>query len=85
MNSFDTNYIFNDNKNLGQYDLNAIPSQMTPCYSYPASLMNQNEIPIEHEYFDQYDSYVISSEIIPCYSYPESLANQNNISIELSR
>ena len=25
MNSFDTNHIFNDNKNLGQYDQNAMP------------------------------------------------------------
>ena len=25
MNSFDTNYIFNNDKNLGQYDQNAIP------------------------------------------------------------
>ena len=28
MDSFDTNYIFTNNKNLGQYDQNAIPSQM---------------------------------------------------------
>ena len=48
MNSFDTNYILNDNKkNLGQYDQNAIPCQMMPCYSYPVSQMNQNEIGIE--------------------------------------
>ena len=47
MNSFDTNYILNDNKDLGQYDQNAIPSQIIPFYSYPASLMNQNETPIE--------------------------------------
>ena len=47
LNSFDTNYILNDYRNLGQYDQNAIHSQILPCYSYPASLMNQNEIPIE--------------------------------------
>ena len=45
--SFDTNYIFINNKNLGQYDQNAIPSQIMPCYSYPGNLINQNEIPIE--------------------------------------
>ena len=44
MNSFDTNHIFNNNKNLGQYDQNPIPSKIRPCYSYPASLTNQNEI-----------------------------------------
>ena len=45
--SFGTNYIFTNNKNLGQYDQNAIPSQIMPCYSYPGNLINQNEIPIE--------------------------------------
>ena len=50
MNSFDTNYTFTNNKNLGQYDQNdqnAIPSQIMPCYSYPGNLINQNKIPIE--------------------------------------
>ena len=48
MNSFDTNYIFNDNKNLGQYGhMQYHISQIMPCYTYPASLMNQNEIPIK--------------------------------------
>ena len=47
MDSFDTNYIFTNNKNLGQYDQNAIPSQIMPCYSYPGNFINQNEIPIE--------------------------------------
>ena len=44
MNSFDTNHIVNDNKNLGQYDQNSIPSQIMPWYSYPTSSMNQNVI-----------------------------------------
>ena len=47
MDSFDTNYIFTNNKNLGQYDQNAIPSQIMPCCSYPGNLINLNEIPIE--------------------------------------
>ena len=47
MNSFDTNYTLNNNKNLGQYHQNAIPFQIMACYSYLSSLMNQNEIPIE--------------------------------------
>ena len=47
MDSFDTNYIFTNNKNIGQYDQNVIPSQIMPCYSYPGNLINLNEIPIE--------------------------------------
>ena len=47
MDSIGTNYIFTNNKNLGQYDQNAIPSQIMPCYSYPGNLINQNKIPIE--------------------------------------
>ena len=37
INSYDTNYIFNDDKDLDQYDLYAIPSRIMPGYSYPAS------------------------------------------------
>ena len=44
MNLFETSSILNDNKNLGHYDQNSTPSQVMSCYSYPASLMNQNEI-----------------------------------------
>ena len=44
MNSFNTNYILNNDKNNDQ---NAIPFQIMPCYSYPASLMNQKEIHIQ--------------------------------------
>ena len=47
MNSFDTNYVRIYNKDLGQYDLYAIPSQIMPYYSYPTSLVNHNEIPFE--------------------------------------
>ena len=47
MNSFDTNDTINYNKNLGQYDKNAILAQIMTCHGYPASLMNQNEIHIE--------------------------------------
>ena len=47
MNSFDNNDILNDYKNLGQYDQNARPSQIMTCYNSPASLVNQNEIPVD--------------------------------------
>ena len=47
MKSFDTDYILNDSKKFGQYDQNAMPSQIVPCSSYPARLVSQNEIPIE--------------------------------------
>ena len=80
MNSLDTNHILNDNKNLGQYDQNAIPPKIMPYYSYPASLVYQNEIPVdralmtwtgtnyvlnEHEDVDQYGSFAMSSRKIP--------------------
>ena len=47
MTLFDSNYILKDNKDLAQYDLYAKPSRLIPCYSYPTSLINQNEISIE--------------------------------------
>ena len=60
MNSFDFNYILNDNEDLGQYDMYATPSQIMPCYSYPASLMNQNEIPIELTYQQAHLAQIMS-------------------------
>ena len=42
-----TNYVPNDHKDVDQYGSFAIPSKIMPCKSYPASLMNQNEIPVD--------------------------------------
>ena len=46
----ETNYILNNNENIGQFYENAIPSKIMTCYSYPVRLMNQNEIPIKLTY-----------------------------------
>ena len=46
MNSSDTNHVVNEHEDFEQYGSFAIPSEMS-FYSYPASLVNQNEIPIE--------------------------------------
>ena len=42
-----TNYAQSDHEDVGQYGLYAIPSEVMPWYSYPASLVNQNKIPID--------------------------------------
>ena len=41
------NYVLNKHDYFDQYGSFAIPSELMPRYSYPASLVNQNEIPIE--------------------------------------
>ena len=46
-NSSGTNHSLNDHEDVGQYGPYAIPSEVMPCYSHPASLVNQNEIPID--------------------------------------
>ena len=46
MSSSDSNYVPNEH-DVDQYDPYAIPSEIMPCLSYPESLENQNEIPIE--------------------------------------
>ena len=95
MDSFGTIHIFTNNKNLGQYDQNAIPSQIMPCYSYPGNLINQNKIMStsssgtnyvlnEHEGVDQYGSFALPLDLMLHQSHPESLVNQNEILIELS-
>ena len=39
-----TNYVLNEHEDIGQYGPFAIPSAVMPCYSHPASLVNQFEI-----------------------------------------
>ena len=41
------NYVLNKHDDFYQYGLFAIPSEIKPCKSYPARLVNQNEIPID--------------------------------------
>ena len=45
--SRDTNHVLNEHKNFQQYRPYAMPSELMPCYSYLASLVNQNAIPVE--------------------------------------
>ena len=45
--SSSTNHIPNEHEDVDQYDSNATPSKIMPFQSYPKSLVNQNEIPIE--------------------------------------
>ena len=47
MSSSGTNYVLNEHEDVDQYDSYAIPSKIMPCWSYPESLVNQNEIPVE--------------------------------------
>ena len=98
MNSAGTNYFLSEHEDVDRYGSFAIPSEIMPYQSYPESLVNQNEIPVdfivltgsfgtnhvpnEHEHVDQYDSYTIPSKIMPCWSYPVSLVNQNEIPID---
>ena len=39
-----TNYVLNDLEEVGQYGPYVILSEVMPCYSYAASLVNQFEI-----------------------------------------
>ena len=45
--SSDTNHVPNEHEDADQYDSYAVPSKIMPYQSYPKSLVNQNEIPIE--------------------------------------
>ena len=45
--SSDTNYVPNKHENVDQYDPYAIPSAIMPRWSYPESLVDQNEIPVD--------------------------------------
>ena len=47
MSSSGTDYVFNEHEDVGQYGPYTIPSEVMPCYSYPACLTNQFEIPID--------------------------------------
>ena len=43
--SFGINYVPNEHEDADQYGSFAIPSEIMPCLSFPASLVNQNETP----------------------------------------
>ena len=40
-------YVPNEHEDIDQYGSFTIPSKIMPCESYPESLVNQNEIPVE--------------------------------------
>ena len=75
-----TNHVLNKHEEFDQYGSIAMPSEIIPFYSYPASLVNQkpccnivltsssdiNHVPNEHEDVDQYVPYAIPSEIMSC-------------------
>ena len=42
-----TNYVLHKHEDVNQYDPYSIPSKIMPCYSFPESLVNQNEIPVD--------------------------------------
>ena len=46
-NSSGTNYVLNEHEEVGQNGPYVILSEVMPCYSYPASLVNQFEILID--------------------------------------
>ena len=41
------NYVPNKHEDVDQYGSFTIPSEIMPCKSYPISLVNQNEIPVD--------------------------------------
>ena len=47
MNSIGTNYVISKHKDANRYGSFAIPSEIMQFQSYPESLVNQNEIPID--------------------------------------
>ena len=42
-----SNYVTNEHEDFDQYEPCGIPSKIKPCYSPPAHLVNQNEIPAD--------------------------------------
>ena len=47
MSSSDTTYVPNEHEDADQYDSYTVSSKIMPYRSYPESLVNQNEIPVE--------------------------------------
>ena len=45
--SIGTNHVLNEQEDVNQYGSFAIPSEIMLYESYPESLLNQNQIPIE--------------------------------------
>ena len=47
MNSTGTNYVIKEHEDVDWYDSFVIPSKIMPYQSYPESLVNQHQIPID--------------------------------------
>ena len=47
MNSTGTHYVLNEHEDIEYYGSFAVPSKIMPYQSYPESLVNQNEIPVD--------------------------------------
>ena len=45
--SFGNNYVLDEHEDVDRYGSFAIPSDKMPYQSYPESLVNQNEIPVD--------------------------------------
>ena len=83
MDSFDTNYIFTNNKKILA---NMTKMQYRPRQCHATAILywvnmltsssGTNYVPNEHEDFSQYGPYVILSEVLPCYRYPANLLDQ---------
>ena len=42
-----SNYVLNEHEDVDQYGSFAISSEIMPCLSYPVSLVNENETPVD--------------------------------------
>ena len=60
MSSSDSNYVTNDHEDVDKYGSFAIPSWIMPCYSYPVSLVNQNEISVDLLCLDAHLALILS-------------------------
>ena len=58
--SSDSNYIQDEHDDFDQFDPYKMISKIMPFYSYPASLVNKNEIPVDLSYLRAHLAVIMS-------------------------
>ena len=53
INSYGTDCVLRENKDLNQYGSYDILSKIMPCYNFPVHLVNQHSVPVELPYYRQ--------------------------------
>ena len=69
MSSSDTNYVLNEQEDIDQYDPYVITPELMLLYSYHASLVNQNAVPVELSCYQAHLALIMPLTCMKIFTY----------------